>query len=259
MTQTLINAKRLHGALLLAADAAGNYVEMLEISGKSETYTNEFNMAMESLIEVVVQVSEDNKAAADAADEASATASAALLAELEAEADAEFEREEEEAEIEAEIIARIEEENAASIEAIAVQNVAAGLEVDDERFIDGINRAENYLPPLAALSDAEQIEVERVLNDASPFPGCVAVVDDASPFLGCDASRDVEGTSGAAEPVRVDTSDITGTSEAPAKDARSISANPFGGIDYSGVRGGYVPVTGVRDGATIFDYAPETD
>ncbi len=239
MTQTLTNAKRLHGALLLASDAAGNYVQMLEISGKSETYTNDFNNAMESLIQVVVEVSDDNKAAADAAD---AAASAAMLAELEAEADAEFERQEEEAELEAEIIARIQEENAASIEAIALQNFAAGLEVDDERFMDGINRAEGYLPPMSALSDAEVEEVERVLNDATPFPGCVAVED-----------------GGAAEPVRVDAPDITGTGEAPAKDARSISANPFGGIDYSGVRGGYVPATGVKDAATIFDYTPETD
>ena len=247
MTKLLNNAKRLHGALDEAADIAGSYVEMLEISAKSETYTNEFNMAMENLVEVIIQGSRDNRNEVRNPDDAAERASEAMLAELEAEADAEAEREEEEAELEAEIIARIEEENAAAVEAIAVQNVAEGIEVDDERFMDGINRAENYLPPMAALSDAEAEEVERVLNDASPFPGC-------------DASRDVEGISGTSEPVPTEPADDTAAGAAAAgAGAGAISANPFGGIDYSGVRGGYVPPARLVDGATIFDYTPETD
>lgn len=239
MTLTPSNAKRLRGALLLAADAADSYVQMLHMRSRSEAYTNAFNSAIASLTEVMAQVSEDNKAAADDAGNA---VSAAMLAELEAEADAEAGREEEEAELEAEIIARIEEQNAAAVEAIAVQNVADGLDVDDERFMDGINRAEGYLPPMSALSDAEVEEVERVLNDATPFPGCVTQEDGE-----------------AAEPVRVEPAGDTAASEAATKGAGAISANPFGGVDFGNIFGGHVPHARSVDGAKIFDYKPETD
>lgn len=253
--QTMQNAKKLHGALLVAADAAGAHVQMLEVRAHSERYTDDMNTAMISLLAVVREVSAHN---AEIATEEAETedAAAAMLAELEAEADAEFEAEQDAAELEADIVARIKEENAAAIEAIEVQNVANGLSVDDDRFMDGINRAEDYLPPLSALSEDEQQEVAEVLDDATPFPGCVEVVGDCCEGT-AECSFDVPcRDGGTSECVQAEPAAETAEAIAPAASDSVRSGDPYSGVNFGNLQCGYVPPV---LGEGIFSLAPETD
>ena len=154
-----------------------------------------------------------------------------VIADIEAEIDDEetsFEEDLEYAIEDATAIAFIEEYNTKPIAAMRAVNIASGIEVDEARFCDRLNETENYLPPLAALPEAEQKEVADVLEDATPFPGCVEDVQTAKP----------------------------GNAEAAAASDTVQAAPAMGaGVSFSGFDVGYVPPLGTG----IFSFDPETD